>query len=158
PARTFSGTILFYQLQLLVMVLTFIVTSSLGRTCLLQFPYYASLLLPAVFLALGGQLQAMADSLDRRHFRFLSILACLALMSAWIVPPVTSYLKMHLSAFHLLPCLVVGLIGVLLLRLPQKGWLPASMAILFLASGQYLICPDKSVKAELYVSNPFVNN
>jgi hypothetical protein len=106
----------YFQAQLLALIGTCIVASWFGRTCLLQFAHYASLLLPAVFLALGGQLQQLTVRLNEQESRTLAGGASLAMIGCLLLPRAVADFPL-LGDFHLLPALVAGSAAVALLQL-----------------------------------------
>ena len=84
PGRS-SRPGLYYQLQLVLMLLTFVVLEQRVFS-LLRCWFYASLLLPATFLALGDQLSGLLATLRPRQFRVLAVTATLVVLLAAVLP------------------------------------------------------------------------
>lgn len=103
-SRPLSGIALYYQLQLLVTMAGFAVANMQGRVCMLQFLHYASLLMPLVFLALGGQLAQWTEP-RRGPIEKVLVLTCALCFPVSLLLPSVPLLSVP---WQLLPAICAG--------------------------------------------------
>lgn len=105
PKRGFSATALFYQVQLAGCFWGYLLCDFWSQSgTFLQQWFYASMLLPAVFLALGVQIAGAVEALSPRAFAVVAATAA-ALFVAQAVAPALTPLTVHPNY----PALPVGL-------------------------------------------------
>src|SRR5262249_49718012 len=81
-----SRSALYFQVQFGAMVLMFGFLDRWKSTALIQMWYYASLLLPAIFLAFGGQLGDSLRQLRPFQFRVVMLVAAVLLVASAVAP------------------------------------------------------------------------
>ncbi|MBL8797545.1 MAG: glycosyltransferase family 39 protein, partial [Planctomycetia bacterium] len=87
-----SGIVVYYQFQLLALLLLFLCATWLARAPMLQFVHYASLLMPATFLALGGQSRALFAGLSPETSRQYTVGAGLLFTASILLGPTLAWL------------------------------------------------------------------
>jgi hypothetical protein len=90
-ATAVPGIIVYYQVQLLALLLLFLSATWLGRAPMLQFLHYASMLLPATFLALGGQSRGMFGRLSPEAWRRYLVGASILLLASTLIGPAIAW-------------------------------------------------------------------
>jgi hypothetical protein len=121
---------LFFQVSYLVLVVLFVVIEALAIS-VLQLHFYASLLLPAAFLAFGGQAALLVDGLTPRQFRALAVVAAGLLVVAAVTPTIA--LPGGWGAAWVALALAIGVVAFFLLqRPPARAWV-AGLAVSLLA-------------------------
>jgi hypothetical protein len=137
PGSRRGKLVLFSQLQYVAFFLAMALIELLPQGVTFQYPYYASLLLPAAGLALAGQLSLLADGFPARAFAKLAAMTVLALAIADLAP---------LSIAHhgpwppkaLLP-VAAGIGCVLIAASGRRGPRAALLFLVFLAASQLVL-------------------
>ncbi|HET9225386.1 MAG TPA: glycosyltransferase family 39 protein [Thermoanaerobaculia bacterium] len=78
--------LLWFQVQLLLLVLVTVYFQAFGDTGVLQHFYYASLLIPVAFLALAGQITPLVENLPRERFAALAAGVAVLLIVPLLMP------------------------------------------------------------------------
>ena len=109
---------LFWQRYLVVSIAILVVWEFVGQP-VLQLSFYASYLIPASFLALASQMDAVLRKLKGRQFVLLSTCAVfLSLLPFWI--PMQSQLMGELERFPLLLPTLAGIVAVAVIMTPIR--------------------------------------
>jgi 4-amino-4-deoxy-L-arabinose transferase-like glycosyltransferase len=103
----------FWQLYFVLSVAALLFWQMLGQP-IFQLYYYVSLLMPAMFLALGGQLAAPLKRLSRWHYGLLCAAAAVVAFSPYVLPS-TSALLAYIQAHALVVPPVLGIASTTLL-------------------------------------------
>lgn len=115
-----SHVILFYQLQLVVLLVGFALLDSPWHNSLLRIPFYVCSLLPVALLAFSGQIDQLTTHLHSLQFRVITAVAALALIGAAFLPRIEPNLQ-YPRIFPLAPFLATWtLAGGILILLNRK--------------------------------------
>lgn len=124
------------QLYFLGMVVFMIGWEALGQP-VLQLHYYASFLLPAMFLALGAQFSVVIDGLKTNQVRLITCIA----IAVWLIPlilrPSSSHAWLNGSYMMFTVGVPLAALVVLILVDPKTG--PILLMCLFLAGCNWII-------------------
>lgn len=112
-----SRVIIFYQLQLILLLTVLAVLDTPWHIPLVRIPYYVCALLPIVFLALGGQLDRLMIQLRPAQVRLVSAVAAISLIGAAFIPriePTPHYPRLFPLGAFLLTGALAGAVVLLL--------------------------------------------
>lgn len=112
-AREAEGYPLLFQLCFIVSILTLAAWGLVGQP-LLQFPHYASYLIPTMFLAIGSQLRSAIMELTPRRFYLLLGVSVSILIFPFFLPWNTS-LPLYVAKHGFVYPILLGFSGLLLL-------------------------------------------
>jgi len=108
-----GGFRLFWQLYFMLSALIMLLWQVLGQP-VLQLPFYTSLLIPGMFLALGAQFAAILEGFSRRQFAVLCGGAAIILLLPFVVPLQSRFIAAAQQHRWLWPA-VLGTAGVALI-------------------------------------------
>ena len=130
-----DSLLLWSQRGLLVLACVLTLFQVFGNTAVLQHYYYSSMLLPATFLALAGQLRDPLARLSGPRFAVLAAAATALLIAAATLPPALLDERTARTAF---PSLLAAVAAMLALRAPWRAFARALGFVALLAAAQYL--------------------
>jgi len=130
-APTRRGFPLFWQLYFVLSAFIMLLWQLSGQPVLQSAFVYTSLLIPAVFLALGAQLATVVEGFSRRQFAALCCGAAIILLSPFMVPLHSGFITVIQQHRWLWPA-VLGTAGVAVLARPARH--TGALAVLLLCA------------------------